>query len=237
MSLRDAAVAALERRLKHVFSDRELLDRALTHASVGDGAKRVRDNEVLEFIGDRVLGLLAAEALAERFPKAKEGELAPRLNALVSRETCARVARAAQVGPALRLSASSSKIGGRETESILAGATEALMAALYQDGGLDAARRVFLKLWADEFDRAGEGRPRDPKTALQEWAQGQGMPTPSYRLLEQTGPDHAPRFHVETKVGALECATGSGATKRAAEQDAAQNLLTRERVWKGTVDG
>jgi ribonuclease-3 len=134
---RAVAVGDLERRIGHTFQDRQLLELALTHASVGDGAKKAGDNEVLEFIGDRVLGLLAAEALAERFPKAKEGELAPRLNALVSRETCARVSRAANVGPALRLSASSSKIGGRETDSILAGAAEALMAALYRDGGLE----------------------------------------------------------------------------------------------------
>jgi ribonuclease-3 len=125
MDRRVAAVGDLERRIGHTFSDRKLLEQALTHASVGDGAKKTADNEVLEFIGDRVLGLLAAEALAERFPQAKEGELAPRLNALVSRETCARVAKAAELGPALRLSASSSKIGGRETESILAGGTEA----------------------------------------------------------------------------------------------------------------
>ena len=167
---RAVAVGDLERRIGHTFQDRKLLELALTHASVGDGAKKAGDNEVLEFIGDRVLGLLAAEALAERFPKAKEGELAPRLNALVSRETCARVSRAANVGPALRLSASSSKIGGRETDSILAGAAEALMAALYRDGGLETARRVFLNLWSGEFDKAAEGKPRDPKTALQEWA-------------------------------------------------------------------
>ncbi len=116
MDRRVVAVGDLERRIGHTFSDRHLLEQALTHASVGDGAKKTADNEVLEFIGDRVLGLLAAEALAERFPQAKEGELAPRLNALVSRETCARVARAAELGPALRLSASSSKIGGRETD-------------------------------------------------------------------------------------------------------------------------
>ncbi len=129
---------------------------------------------MLEFIGDRVLGLLAAEALAERFPKAKEGELAPRLNGLVSRETCARVSRAANVGLALRLSASSSKIGGRATDSILAGACRGADGRLYRDGGLETARRVFLDLWADEFERANQGKPRDPKTALQE-GPGQGQ--------------------------------------------------------------
>src|SRR3990167_2156683 len=230
MDRRAAAVGDLERRIGHQFEDRELLERALTHASVGDGAKKVRDNEVLEFIGDRVLGLLAAEALAQRFPKAKEGELAPRLNALVSRETCARVARAAELGPAPRLSASSSKNGGRETETILAGATEALMAALYQDGGLDAARRVFLSLWADEFDRAGEGRPRDPKTALQERAQGKGRPLPTYRVLDRTGPDHAPIFTVEVLVVGVDPAIAKGKSRQEAEKAAAKALLERERA-------
>ncbi|MDG2528644.1 ribonuclease III [Caulobacter endophyticus] len=225
---RVAAVGDLERRIGHRFEDRELLERALTHASVGDGAKaKVRDNEVLEFIGDRVLGLLAAEALSERFPKAKEGELAPRLNALVSRETCARVAKGADLGPALRLSASSSKIGGRETESILAGACEALMAALYQDGGLELARRVFLDLWSEEFDRAGQGRPRDPKTALQEWAQSKGRPLPSYRVLDRTGPDHAPEFTVEVSVKDVDPAIAKGKSRQEAEKAAAKALLER----------
>ena len=200
MDRRVAAVGDLERRIGYTFADRQLLEQALTHASVGDGAKKTADNEVLEFIGDRVLGLLAAEALAERFPLAKEGELAPRLNALVSRETCARVARAAELGPALRLSASSSKIGGRETDSILAGGCEALMAALYRDGGLETARRVFLDLWSAEFDRAAQGKPRDPKTALQEWAQSQGKPLPTYAVKDRTGPDHAPVFTVQVSV-------------------------------------
>ena len=225
---RAAAVGDLERRIGHAFSDRTLLEQALTHASVGDGAKKTADNEVLEFIGDRVLGLLAAEALAERFPQAKEGELAPRLNALVSRETCARVARAAELGPALRLSASSSKIGGRETESILAGGAEALMAALYRDGGLETARRVFLDLWSAEFDRAAQGKPRDPKTALQEWAQAQGKPLPSYAVMSRTGPDHAPVFTVQVSVVGVDPALASGRSRQEAEKAAAKALLDRE---------
>jgi ribonuclease-3 len=171
---------------------------------------------------------VAAVALAQRFPKAKEGELAPRHNAIVSRETCARVARLAELGPALRLSASSSKIGGRETDSILAGATEALMAALYQDGGLDAARHVFLTLWADEFERGGEGRPRDPKTSLQEWAQGKGRPLPTYRVLDRTGPDHAPVFTVEATVVGVDPAIAKGKSRQEAEKAAAKALLERE---------
>ena len=228
MSLRDAAVAALERRLKHVFSDRELLDRALTHASVGDGAKRVRDNEVLEFIGDRVLGLLAAERLAVLYPKAREGDLAPRLNALVSRETCARVARRMELGPALRLSGSETKTGGRDKDSILAGACEAVMAALYQDGGLEAPRAVFLAFWEEETASLGAPRPRDPKTALQEWAQGQKKPLPAYSVINRQGPDHAPRFTVEVTVLGLEPVRAEGRSRQEAEKAAAATLLQRE---------
>jgi ribonuclease-3 len=228
MDRRVAAVGDLERRIGYAFSDRKLLEQALTHASVGDGAKKTADNEVLEFIGDRVLGLLAAEALAERFPQAKEGELAPRLNALVSRETCARVARAAELGPALRLSASSSKIGGRETESILAGGCEALMAALYRDGGLEIARRVFLDLWSAEFDRAAEGKPRDPKTALQEWAQSQAKPLPTYAVVDRKGPDHAPVFTVQVVVKDVDPVFATGRSRQEAEKAAAKALLERE---------
>lgn len=225
---RAVAVGDLERRIGHQFQDRKLLEQALTHASVGDGAKKTADNEVLEFIGDRVLGLLAAEALAERFPKAKEGELAPRLNALVSRETCARVARGAEMGPALRLSASSSKIGGRETDSILAGVAEALMAALYRDGGLDVARRVFLDLWSGEFDLAAQGKPRDPKTALQEWAQAKGKPLPTYAVQGRKGPDHAPVFTVQVVVVGLDPVSADGRSRQEAEKAAAKALLERE---------
>jgi ribonuclease-3 len=228
MDRRVVAVGDLERRIGYTFSDRHLLEQALTHASVGDGAKKTADNEVLEFIGDRVLGLLAAEALAERFPQAKEGELAPRLNALVSRETCARVARAADLGPALRLSASSSKIGGRETDSILAGGCEALMAALYRDGGLEAARRVFLDLWSAEFDRAAQGKPRDPKTTLQEWAQGQAKPLPTYAVVDRKGPDHAPVFTVQVVVTGLDPVSATGRSRQDAEKAAARALLDRE---------
>ena len=230
MDRRVVAVGDLERRIGHAFSDRKLLEQALTHASVGDGAKKTADNEVLEFIGDRVLGLLAAEALAERFPQAKEGELAPRLNALVSRETCARVAKAAELGPALRLSASSSKIGGRETESILAGGCEALMAALYRDGGLETARRVFLDLWSAEFDRAAQGKPRDPKTSLQEWAQSQGKPLPTYAVVDRKGPDHAPVFTVQVVVAGVDPVFASGRSRQEAEKAAAKALLEREGV-------
>jgi ribonuclease-3 len=227
MNQRADAVDVLERRLGHAFQDRRLLERALTHASVGGGAAKVGDNEVLEFIGDRVIGLLAAERLAELHPQAPEGELALRLNALVSRQACAAVARRMELGPALRLSGSETKTGGRDKESILAGACEAVMAALYRDGGLDVARAVFLDLWSEAIDSLTLSQ-RDPKTALQEWAQGQGKPLPVYAVTARGGPDHAPTFTVAVSVEGLATATASGRSRQEAEKAAAAELLRRE---------
>jgi len=228
MNERGAAIEQLERRLNHVFSDPALLERALTHASAHGTKGKARDNEVLEFIGDRVIGLFAAERLADLYPEAPEGDLAPRLNALVNRKTCADVARLMGLGPALRLSGSETKTGGREKDSILAGACEAVMAAIYRDGGLDAARAVFLDLWADAFAALGEPRPRDAKTALQEWAQGQGRPLPAYAVVGRRGPDHAPTFTVEVAVQGLDPARADGRSRQEAEMSAAGALLRRE---------
>jgi len=225
---RAAAIAALELRLRFAFTDPTLLERALTHSSVGDGAKKVSDNERLEFIGDRVLGLLAAERLAELYPKSSEGDLAPRLNALVSRKTCAVVARKIDLGAALRLSPAETKAGGRDKDSILAGACEAIMAALFQEGGLEAARPVFLDLWAEPITDLGAPRPLDPKTQLQEWAQGAGKPLPAYAVIGRTGPDHAPVFTIEARVEGLEPARAEGRSRQEAEKAAAQALLQRE---------
>jgi len=228
MNDRSDAVDDVERRLNHAFADPVLLERALTHASAHGTKGKARDNEVLEFIGDRVIGLLAAERLAVIYPAAPEGDLAPRLNALVNRKTCADVARLMGLGPALRLSGSETKTGGREKESILAGACEAVMAAIYQDGGLDAARAVFLDLWSAAFDAIGEPRPRDAKTALQEWAQGQGKPLPAYSVVARKGPDHAPTFTVEVAVQGLDPARADGRSRQEAEMSAAGELLRRE---------
>jgi ribonuclease-3 len=229
VNVRVEAVAVLHARLGHEFSDPTILERALTHSSVGDGGKsRARDNERLEFLGDRVLGLLTAERLIAQHPEATEGDLAPRLNALVSRQTCARVARRMNLGPALRLSGAESRTGGRDKDSILAGAVEAVIAALYADGGLDAVRPMFQAFWSEEFDNLGAPRPRDPKTALQEWAQGQGKPLPAYTVVTRDGPDHAPLFTVEVKVEGLVPATGKGASRQAAEKAAAQAVMDRE---------
>jgi ribonuclease-3 len=228
MNARAAAIDALKARLGHAFHDETLLERALTHASVGGGGGKVRDNEVLEFIGDRVIGLLAAERLSALDAKAPEGELAVRLNALVSREACARVARGVGMGPALRLAPSESKTGGRDKESILAGACEAVMAAIYQDAGLEAARKVFLDLWSELFGEVGTPRARDPKTALQEWAQGRGKPLPTYIVTHRTGPDHAPTFTVAVEVAGLPVIAAQGRSRQEAEKAAAAGLLARE---------
>ena len=234
MNARAEAVARLAGRLGHDFADSTLLERALTHASVGDGAVRpsrgpARDNERLEFLGDRVLGLLTAEQLLQRFPDASEGDMAPRLNLLVSREACARVARRLDLGPALRHAGGESKGGGRDKSSILAGACEALIAALYLDGGIDAAGRFFARWWADEFaGLPAEGQTLEVKLALQQWAQKAGKPIPVYKVITREGPDHAPTFTVEVQVEGVAPATGAGPSRQAAEKSAAQALWDRE---------
>src|SRR5690606_625911 len=209
------------------FSDRDLLERALTHASVGEGARPVRHYERLEFLGDRVLGLLAAERLLALHPDAKEGELSPRLAALVNGKACARVAERIDLGPALRLSPGESKSGGRAKATILGDAVEALMAALYIDAGLDKARAFFMDAWTDEFERVDQARPRDPKTELQQWAQGRGVPLPTYEVTARTGPDHAPEFFVAVSVKGFEPETGRGRSRQAAEKAAALEMLLK----------
>ena len=229
MSARAAAAEALALRLGHVFADPSRLERALTHSSAGDGSGRgPRDNERLEFLGDRVLGLLCAEHLIAADPAASEGDLAPRLNALVSREACASVGRRLGVGPALRLSGGETKSGGRDKTSILAGAMEAVLAAVYEDGGLDAARAVFDRLWPEEFTRLDAPRPLDPKTQLQHWALGRGRPLPHYAVSAREGPEHAPVFTVTVAVDGLDPADGAGPSRQAAEKAAARALLERE---------
>lgn len=228
MNDRAEAVAALEARLGRAFGDRELLERALTHASVGEGARRVRDNERLEFLGDRVLGLLAAERLTEAYPGAREGELSPKLQALVNRNACARVARRLGLGAALRLSPGETKTGGREKETILGDACEALLGAVYLDGGLDAARGLFEREWADEFCALDHPRIIDPKSKLQEWALQAKRQLPIYRVLDRTGPDHAPAFLVEVQVDGLTPAAAEGRSRQEAEKAAALALLQRE---------
>lgn len=203
----------------HRFKDGALIKRALTHSSAG-GA----DNEQLEFLGDRVLGFLVAELLVQQFPHENEGALALKLNALVRMETCARVAEAAGIDKALILAASEDRAGGRKKGAILGDACEAVIAALYLDGGIQAARKFVTKYWQPLMSEV-TGDLRDPKNALQEWAQGRKLGTPSYRVAKREGPDHAPRFTVEVRVHGHEPASGEGASMRAAEQAAARALM------------
>lgn len=217
-----ADTAALEAALGHRFSDPSLLRRALTHASATpDGGP---DNERMEFLGDRVLGLVVADALVATYPSAAEGELAPRLNRLVRRETCAAVARTLDLGAHLMLAPAEAAQGGRDKTAILGNAMEAVIAALYMDGGLEAARRFVLAAWASQFETVATV-PRDAKTQLQEELHARGLEPPAYRVTRRSGPDHAPVFEVAADAGAAGTAQGTGASKRAAEQAAAAALL------------
>ena len=200
-----------------------MLKRALTHSS----ANATASNERLEFLGDRVLGLIAAEKLHALYPGDPEGALALKYNALVRQETCARAAEAAGLADQLILASSESSSGGRRKAAILAGVCEAVIAALYQDGGIDAARRFVECYWTEAFGSLDRDM-RDAKTALQEWAQSRrgDAAAPVYTLVKRVGPDHAPRFLVEVSVSGQTSQTGEGRSKREAEQDAAKKMLT-----------
>ena len=215
-------LAGLETALGHDFADRELLQKAITHPSASGPARP--DNQRLEFLGDRVLGLIVAEALLAAYPDENEGTLAPRFNALVRRETLADVATEMGLGGYLQLGRSEATSGGRRKAAILADATEAVIAALFIDGGLTAARRFILARWQRRIE-APETAPMDAKTRLQEWAQARGMAPPDYTVTGREGPDHAPRFAVEARLETGETATGEERSKKLAEQQAAARLL------------
>lgn len=218
-------IRAFMGRLGHDFARPELLQRALTHGSIASATRP--DNQRLEFLGDRVLGLVMAEALFTADRQATEGQLAPRYNALVRGETCAEVAREIGLGDVLKLGRSEMMSGGRRKEALLADAMEAVLAAIYLDAGYDTARAVILRLWSDRMD-AVEDDPRDAKTALQEWAQAHGMPPPVYDQTGRSGPDHAPIFEITARLADGRSATSQGAgTKRSIEQAAAQALLSQ----------
>jgi ribonuclease-3 len=226
----------LETKLGYRFKNPGLLERALTHASVRGGKAARSDNERLEFVGDRVLGLAIAEVLNQQYPTANEGELARRFNRLVRGEACAKVARAIGLGAHLILSESEADSGGRDKSTILADAAEALLGAVFVDGGFEKARAVVRKLWQDQSEVVPEVAV-DAKSALQEWAQGQGLALPNYTVVSRKGPDHAPRFTAEVIIMGKAPAQGEGASKRIAEQAAATALLAREGVGARFGDG
>jgi ribonuclease III len=223
----------LEQKTGYTFVDKALLDGALTHISALSGKNRVASYQRLEFLGDHVLGLVVSDLLFRGFPNADEGELSRRLADLVRKETCAEVARSIDLGAAIKLGASESNAGGRQRIAILADVCEALIGAVFLDGGYQSAAAVVEQLWGERL-RTPESPVRDPKTALQEWAQARGLPTPSYREIARTGPHHDPEFRVAVLLPELMPAEGLGRSKRAAEQAAAAALLSREGVEAST---
>lgn len=219
-----AELKAFEARIGHQFQRPELLLRALTHPSVSSPTRQ--DNQRLEFLGDRVLGLVMAEALLSKDKGASEGQLAPRFNALVRKETCADVARQLGVGEVLKLGRSEMLSGGRRKQALLGDAMEAVIAAVYLDGGLEPARRLILTQWGKRIDKV-ETDARDAKTSLQEWAQARGQQPPAYAEVSRSGPDHAPVFTIRVTLQSGEGAEATAGSKRQAEQAAAKALLAR----------
>ncbi len=225
-----AELTALADRIGHSFARPDLLVRALTHGSVSSPGRA--DNQRLEFLGDRVLGLVMAEALLAADAQAREGQLAPRFNALVRKETCADVAREIGLGDILKLGRSEMLTGGRRKEALLGDAMEAVIAAVYVDAGFEVARKLILRLWGHRI--AGvEPDARDAKTSLQEWAQARGMPPPAYVETARSGPDHAPVFTLRVTLASGENAEATASSKRVAEQAAARSLLERLEASNG----
>ncbi len=219
----------LAERLGHRFTKPDLLERALTHPSAATRRGPGEDSyERLEFLGDRVLGLIVADLLFQRFPAEDEGALAKRFAELVRRETLADVARDLELNRYLRLAKGEEAAGERDNPALIANACEAVIGALYLDGGLEAARGFVEAHWVARLE-AAPTPPRDAKTALQEWAQGRGLPLPDYREVGRTGPAHEPVFTVEAGVEGHAPTRGEGRSKRLAEQAAAERLLAQVR--------
>lgn len=233
-------LSQLQSKLGFGFQDEALLRAALTHSSHASHAKqsgstkttRADNNERLEFLGDRVLGLSICEQLMQTFPEANEGELARRYNRLVRRKMCAEIARTIDLGRFLILSSGEARSGGRAKSTILANAMEAVLGAVFLDGGYREAHGVIARLWQEQLISGGEV-PLDAKTALQEWVQGQGFELPVYKDIGRSGPDHEPLFSCEVRVDQVGVGRGEGSSKRAAEQSAAQDLLEKNNVWDG----
>jgi ribonuclease-3 len=226
----------LEGRLGYRFKDRRLLREALTHGSaIGPGRGRRRTNERLEFLGDRVVGLAVAELLISRYPQEPEGALSSRLSGLVSEPALAAAGRALGLGAWLVVARSEEAAGGRERPAILADAFEALIGAVYLDGGWEAAARL-VRGCVEPLLETMVVPPRDAKSRLQEWTQARSLGLPRYELVQTEGPDHAPIFAVAVAVADLPPAHAAAPSKRAAEQAAAAALLARLE-GAGATDG
>jgi ribonuclease-3 len=228
---RDTTLKHLYERLGYAFNDRSLVELALTHASARPSLKPNEDNERLEFLGDRVLGLAVAELLTASFPEASEGELARRFNQLVRAETCSEIAQRWELGKLIVMSGGEAESGGRGKKTILANACEAVLGAIFLDSDYARVRDVVHRFWADELGDLDLAVP-DAKSILQEWAQGRHLPLPRYIEVSREGPDHKPRFTAEVQINGVAPERGEGANKRAAEQTAALAMLVREGVWQ-----
>lgn len=227
MPRRAGNAAELQERIGYRFQDPALLQTALTHVSAGPAKTHYQR---LEFLGDRVLGLAIADMLFAAFPEASEGDLSRRLSELVRKETCAEVALAWDLGPHLVLGGGG-QMRMRANASVLADACEAVIGAVFRDGGFTAARGLVEKGFAERL-KALADPPSNPKAVLQEWALGRGLTIPVYDVAERTGPDHLPQFRIAVRVEGVDPAIGLGSSKRAAEQEAARHLLLREGIWR-----
>ena len=235
MSSAVSATEAFAERLGYRFLDPSLLNAALIHSSARVDSPSTTDNDRLEFLGDRVLGLVVAELLFETYPDADTGETARRFNRLVRKETCADIARQIDLGSAVVMSDGEAESGGREKLMILGDTCEAVLGAVFLDGGFSKARDVVRALWTPLLE-ADDDAPTDAKSALQEWAQGRGLAIPRYIETARKGPDHAPHFTARVEIESLEPQAGEGPSKRAAEQAAATAMLVREGIWEQPKD-
>jgi ribonuclease III len=234
---RKRAATALEDRIGYRFTGAEMLESALTHISALKGGRnRASSYQRLEFLGDHVLGLVISDMLYRAFPKADEGELSRRLADLVRKETCAEIARAIDLGAAIRVGASEANAGARSRLAILADVCEAVIGAVYLDGGYKAAEGLVERLWEVRLRTTAQPL-RDPKTVLQEWAQARGLATPTYREVARSGPDHNPEFRVAVQLPPFAPTEGIARSKRAAEQAAAAAMLAREGVRPARRNG
>ncbi|MEA2929556.1 MAG: ribonuclease [Hyphomicrobiales bacterium] len=225
-----AEAAAIEARIAHKFADPSLLAAAFTHVSALKSPRSRGDSyQRLEFLGDHVLGLIVSDMLYRAFPKANEGELSKRLADLVRKETCADVAKSLGLLEGIKLGAVGAGAGARLRKSVIGDICEAVIGAVFLDGGYPAAAQFVQRNWEERM-RTLKRPLRDPKTLLQEWAQGKGLPTPVYREVERTGPHHDPQFRIAVDLPGLAPAEGVGGSKRAAEKAAASAMIAREGV-------
>lgn len=236
MSQKRDDLGTFERSIGHAFADRSLLELALTHVSATSGDRaRLDSYQRLEFLGDHVLGLVVSAMIYCAFPDADEGELSKRLSDLVRRECCTEVAQSWGVGPFIRLGPGEVQTGGRRKAAILADVCESVVGAVFLDAGYEAAERFITRHWSERM-HASTAPARDPKSALQEWAQARGLPPPVYRLLARSGPDHSPSFMVAVDLPGLPASEGRGRSKRLAERAAAEAFLSRGEVARDLAD-